>query len=712
MSESSVSRSNLCQSKGITEFLVKGLLADDTNYLVPMYQRNYAWGKGEIDQLIQDVRDSQAKSVSQNKGAEHKYYIGTLVVFKRKDGAFEVIDGQQRFTTLSLMATCLKNGKANEEGEDNTPFNCDMGWYTNTNIVFESRPKSSTTFEAIFNQTYPLHMLNTEEYSEGIVNGYRLIQEALSQLSEDEQASFSKYLFEQVQIMRVEVPEDTDLNHYFEVMNNRGEQLEKHEIIKARLMAALNLIQDDADKTSAITVLNTVWEACSNMERYVQYGFTTTERNKIFGDKNWGRFELNNFDELQAALAVDAQLDESKTDSVEQVKPLSLQALIQPNAIVENKGRTKNKKDEAEPDRFSSVINFSNFLLHVLRVWSAKDKLLAEDDDFSLDDKRLIELFDHYILRLDNNGTTTSEATIKAVKSFTFALLKCKYLFDQYVIKRELSNNKDAWSLKRLKLYESGSTSFVNSFDATGEHKTDEEGGFEGVNRNVLMLLSAFHVSTPTLVYKHWLNGALNHLYNQPTNNIDATAYLDYLQAQAQAFVFDRFLCVGEPKSYLNMLFRDVKPKRIKPIDRDELDMGRLCYGKIENNFVFNYLDYLLWCDSRENGALNKFEFTFRSSVEHFYPQHPMDGYQPLAVEPLNTFGNLCLISHSKNSRLSNFDPKLKLGHFQKEIKSGKIDSLKLHEMIKLMEEEKQWDEPQIQHHEKMMLGVLLGKKE
>jgi hypothetical protein len=189
-----MSESNMSKSKGITEFLVKDLLKNDAKYLVPMYQRNYAWGKGEIDQLIQDVRDSQAKSVSQNKGTEHKYYIGTLVVYKRKDGAFEVIDGQQRFTTLSLMATCLKNGKSSAKGEDNTPFNCDMGWYTKTNIAFESRPKSSATFEALFNKTYPLHTLNTEEYSEGIVKGYRLIEAALSRLREDQLASFSQYL--------------------------------------------------------------------------------------------------------------------------------------------------------------------------------------------------------------------------------------------------------------------------------------------------------------------------------------------------------------------------------------------------------------------------------------------------------------------------------------------------------------------------------------
>src|SRR5690606_2612148 len=53
-------------------------------------------------------------------------------------------------------------------------------------------------------------------------------------------ARFAEHLFDHVQIMRVAVPPRTDLNRYFEVMNNRGEQLEKHEVLKARMLSALH----------------------------------------------------------------------------------------------------------------------------------------------------------------------------------------------------------------------------------------------------------------------------------------------------------------------------------------------------------------------------------------------------------------------------------------------------------------------------------------
>jgi hypothetical protein len=231
------------------------------------------------------------------------------------------------------------------------------------------------------------------------------------------------------------------------------------------------------------------------------------------------------------------------------------------------------------PERFNSVINFSNFLLHVLRVLT---KL-----DVALDDKRLLEQFDGYLK--DNSSNKVS-----AVKDFVFALLKCKYLFDQYIIKRELSDGKDKWSLKKLHFYNAKSQSYINTFDES--KKQDDEDGFEGINRQLLMLLSAFHVSTPTLVYKHWLNGALFHLFNM--DEITPRLYLQKLEHLARQFVYGRFLSES-PSDYYEMIYQNSHYSAIEP--SNQRTMVRLHYGTIENNLVFNYLDYLLWCDGVKN---------------------------------------------------------------------------------------------------------------
>lgn len=650
-------------SNAITEFSIKQLLSDDNTYVVPMYQRNYAWGEGEITQLIQDIEDYQLKK-------HQRYYIGTLVVYNRKDGSLEVIDGQQRFTTLSLLATYLKNLELSAGSSIQLPK---MDWYQKVNIRFDSRPKSTHTFTAL-SQRIALHHLNGANYNEAIVNGYALIKKALSVFKGLRLKNFTKYVFENVHIMRVEVPEDTDLNHYFEAMNNRGEQLEKHEVLKAKMMAVLNDIEDSNAREASINALQKVWEACANMERYIQYGFTLKERDQLFGKNDWGQFEIDNFDKLVECL------DKSDENS----QALSLFDIV--NKPLGSHSELKEDREDV-PDRFNSVINFSNFLLHVLRVHT--------EEDVSLDDKQLISQFEDYLLDADD--------PINAVENFVFSLLKCKFLFDQCVIKREYSQGKDVWSLKRLKWYSKKSVSFINRFD-----DNDNDDGYDGINRQILMLLSAFHVSTPTLVYKHWLNAALYFLYYK--DQVNALDYLEFLSNLAKRFVFERFLAQGAGKSYFEMIYEVKDNYSPKNITAKHINSEKLLFGQIENNFVFNYLDYLLWQQNTEKDAVIKeFEFTFRSSVEHFYPQHPMEGHPPLESERLHEFGNLCLISHSKNSRLSNFPPKAKLAHFSAARKQKAIDSLKLYEMIKLLEHNNDWGEDEIEEHGQKMLKLLFS---
>ena len=66
-------------------------------YVIPLYQRAYAWTDEQIKQLIEDVID-----IDNDKN----YYIGTLIVHKNNN-QYEVVDGQQRLTTLYLLLSYL-----------------------------------------------------------------------------------------------------------------------------------------------------------------------------------------------------------------------------------------------------------------------------------------------------------------------------------------------------------------------------------------------------------------------------------------------------------------------------------------------------------------------------------------------------------------------------------------------------------------------------
>ena len=548
----------------VEQLSIRQLLKGDVDYLIPMYQRNYAWDEAEITQLIQDVIDSLPRPGN--------YYIGTLVVDGRRPGerpVYETIDGQQRLTTLALLTAYLK-----KEQRESVP------WYSRLPIHFESREHSRLTFEAIFEGHFhadPAESLDERHANTAILNGYRLIRKILpSKLRENSPAgqaltlrAFADYLFDRVRIMRVQVPAGTDLNRYFEIMNNRGEQLEKHEVLKALLMAKFSG-SGDAEQENNRNCLRVVWDACANMERYVQMGFTPAQRQKLFTPDGDLRGTMD-FDTLRDALAG------AGGGGSGQGHESSLDELI---AAAGSGGAEQRKPDEPS-ERFSTVINFPNFLLHVLRVQSV--------GEVPLDDKRLIETFK---AALGEGGDAVS-----VVMAFAVNLLRCKYLYDHYVIKREVVKETGRWSLKRFQ-WNAASPDDKSSYGYANTFGVEEEN--TGDQRRILMLLSALHVSAPTAVYKYWLAAALEWLFRQP-GTIRAEEYLHHLESVARAFVFDRFLAPDDGKLSYDEILRAhhgeywVNRPRFSTVGLPE----RLSFGRVENNLVFNYLDYLLWRDGK-----------------------------------------------------------------------------------------------------------------
>ena len=691
---------------------VKALLSDPLDYLIPLYQRNYAWGEGEISQLIQDVLDCAAKGMQGAEGAQGmadgNYYVGTLVVHSRTmdDGkrVWELIDGQQRFTTLSLLVACLRR-------QDASAF----GWYERMNIRFESREASTHALQTIYKKeerhvhrqggqgVAALDRDGADAIWAGLDTIGRELRTRCAQAGVSRQV-FARFLLERVQLLRVEVPEDTDLNHYFEIMNNRGEQLEKHEVLKARLLDKLNHIQDLQRRQQSTHALHTVWEACANMDKYVQSGFTPVQRDQLFG-ADWQTLMALDFDQLLARLEA-ARLHEATPSKQSAPAVLTgaeapkngfweLESIIE--LLTEPAAASNAKKDtDDDHERFHAVINFPNFLLQVLNVVQAASSS-AGHKEAPLDDKQLLQTFDSQLL-----GLETSQA-ISEIEKFTHALLRCRFLFDQYVIKRDRSPKADNWSLMRCKKSTSRSAYYVSTFSQKDNEEQDEP-----LQRRVLMLLAAFHVSAPSQPYKYWVNGALRWLFAQnAAEPIQLQDYLFRLESLARAFVFDLHLS-AEKMDYATVL--GANRGECQTILDASLKLkiaGFLRYGEIRNNLVFNYLDYLLHCKfSEEKKDLGfKFAFTFRSSVEHFYPQKPFDGFDPWDADDLNSFGNLCLISHSKNSRLGNLDPTAKINHF----KAGGFDSLKQYAMVGLMKDGSSWSAEKMKLHEDDMLCTLLA---
>ena len=533
------------------------------------------------------------------------------------------------------------------------------------NLSFDSRPLSSYTLEHIFDKPYTDIHKSDSKLNTRITDAYITVKNELNKIQQSgDLDKFISYLKNKVILLRAPVPYDTNLNHYFEIMNNRGEQLEKHEVLKAQM---LKVFQDDKKATK---VFSSIWEACANMEKYVQYGFSTEDRTHLFGE-DWNQFKPETFGKIiDCFKEVNSDNDESE----------SILSILDKNKITYNNSSQTNEA----PDRFSSIINFSNFLLHILRVLVNTSNKYTSDEflkDVPLDDKRLLDTFKVF---LDDENNKKD-----FVEEFAHLLLKGKHYFDKYIIKRNLRDEK--WSLKYLKVEyynKNASHQYINSLDVKGS------------NKQLLMLLSMFHFSTPTLVYKHWLNAALNYVLKH--DEVDELDYINYLEDLSDSYLYDRFLS-PEEGNYFKIIYKnDAYPKN----RNNDLDHTQLHKGTGVENFIFNRLDYLLWKqdEARENKLFSNFTFALRTSVEHYYPQNPNHSEDKLDDPSiLNNFGNLCLISNIKNSQLSNALPEVKKGYYKDHDRI--IESLKQRHM---MNDYETWRDEQILDHSEKMIKILL----
>lgn len=622
-------------------------------YVIPRYQRAYAWEEKEIEQLIDDICD--------DNDPKRDYYIGSLIVARRKadDGVeYEVIDGQQRLTTIYLLLQCL----------------LDEGYFSRGDVSvgealsFDCRSKSNCTLAYI--RTDAQKSEGKEELlDQSILLAVDIIKKKLAREFGDRVEDQKKFVdrLKHVVLYRIEVPEHTDLNRYFEIMNTRGEQLEQHDILKARLMNYL----DDACEREAFA---RIWEACSDMTGYVQMHFSVEDREKLFVEQ-WS--SLSSEDALRE-LCRGKRRSEGKSDG------LDISKIIASKYKEEDEDGTQEERD-AEA-RFESIIDFPYFLLHVLRVFCRVKRLSmdgAEELGSLLDDKLLLKDFDKVIAYCEKRG----DKRIKDVKrwfacTFIRFLLRSRFLFDQFVVKREYAGNdqEGVWSLKELCTSGAGYKKKAYYANTRLRYENEWEKTYAPRNKECLMIQSALRVSYTSPKVMHWITELLVWLFNN--NKTERYKLTDEAERIAAEAVKDNFLATGNYE-----------------------------LGVQTPHIVFNYLDYLLWKEGKEK--YKDFVFEFRNSVEHWYPQHLSEGTFEV-WDGIDTFGNLCIISRSVNSKFSNLSPASKMDTYRGMVQKGSLKLRKMGEIIdKLRKTEKPgvaaklWRQSECAKHEEKMISLL-----
>lgn len=598
----------------IKELSIKELLDDNKQqYNIPIYQRNYAWGEAEITQLIQDVIDRSKIDKAT------KYYLGTLIVDKKvSQDVYEVIDGQQRLTTLTLINAYLnkENIKA-------------------SNLYFDARAHVRKYIDSLY-KSYDLALKNidVDDSVNSIQNGIKIIDRFFSNgkdLREEEVdiSAFQNYFENNVTIIQVSVPKDTDINHYFEIMNTRGVQLEKHQILK---FAFINQIKDDENLSNEFSK---IWDSCASMDSYIH-------------QKNLSKIDLNSF-------------KENKTDNIYNK---SLFNILKGDYNEENKLKIQ-ENDNNNTAKFASIIDFPNFLLQVLKLFN--------QNNISLDDKNLLDEFGYGV-----SGNKLPDSI-----DFVNFLLETRILFDAYFLKRQIDENgDDKW---KILTYSKNSENnyLVNSFKSHSHN---------GYSEKIIMLQSMYHVSFPNNSYKNWLFEQLSWINISVKGNI---------------YEFE--------KAFYEFSLDCAKDDFRKRADKNDLWKNQ---GVGISNYIFNYIDLLLWLDyfdnksgikdlkegllsriNKQKSLFDKFRFTQRSSVEHIFPQSQIDNLKD-SDKYLNNIGNLCLINSSSNSKYSDYNFEAKREQFNKK---NTTESLKQAVVFTY----DKWNSDEIKSHEEEILHLL-----
>jgi uncharacterized protein with ParB-like and HNH nuclease domain len=91
------------------EYPLKKIFSDDFAFSIPIYQRPYRWGEEQATELLDDLLNAMGPGAAQQQVESDPYFLGSIVLIKPEGRPeAEVVDGQQRLTTLTILIAVLR----------------------------------------------------------------------------------------------------------------------------------------------------------------------------------------------------------------------------------------------------------------------------------------------------------------------------------------------------------------------------------------------------------------------------------------------------------------------------------------------------------------------------------------------------------------------------------------------------------------------------
>jgi uncharacterized protein with ParB-like and HNH nuclease domain len=622
----------------------------ERSFVIPTYQRPYVWEVEQIEKLLSDALQAYRTDPLA------PYFIGTVLTEEREK-AFELIDGQQRFTTLWMVAAILHELNVKT---DMTGF---LRLGKSLRIDFEIRSEVRDYFELLAD--FPLQAVS--RYSEKDIQGRPYLMNITAGLATIRSwmeghanlkgencldlAHFGNYLFNQLIMVENLAPDNIDLNKLFATINSSGIQLEQTDIVKSKLLKRM---------TDNKVLYSKIWEACENMSDYF-------ERNvrKIFSHTSWSLLKTSDFAHFDQAVFLYS--DTGGTNDSGQKATIS--SIFNGTAPVNEAASPAEQKEHNGYCR--SIISFSQLLIHAYRIHLFRKG--NKDFGQSFHSDKLIGIFDELL-----------GAEKEDIADFFKLLWELRFTFDKYIIKwtADLDSKQEYLELSRVS-------------------KNDKHYfGRNIIEKSASQMLQSVLYFTGDYLRQYWLTPFLHHLTTFPQESTGA----------GSAKVLELLESVDNVLSLSTATDRQASFGLMKAIPKAEFNRGEYLKEDLGTGFYrywFQKLEYILWKGWEDRGGerFKAFRITSKNSIEHIFPQNP-EYRDQMEKKSLDSFGNLVLLSVSQNSEYGRKQVNVKRAEFE-----GKrtYDSLKSKVIFSSYDHGESWDEGKISLHCQTMIGLIAG---
>ncbi|MFD7276673.1 DUF262 domain-containing protein [Streptomyces sp. NPDC059862] len=239
------------------------VFSSDYDFQIPDYQRPYAWQEEQAVQLLTDLREAL------DRRTDEPYFLGSIVLVKSSGvPKADVIDGQQRLTTLTIILSVLRDLTEEPELRDELdrlvvePGAKIRGLAPRRRLTLRSR--DADFFEKYVQTKGAVDILLTlkeealrTDAQKAILRNATVLYRSLTELSEESRLELAQMLAGQTFLVVVSTPDLESAHRIFSVMNSRGLDLSPTDIFKSQIIGDL-----DAEASEACAI---VWEDAEEM---------------------------------------------------------------------------------------------------------------------------------------------------------------------------------------------------------------------------------------------------------------------------------------------------------------------------------------------------------------------------------------------------------------------------------------------------------------